>query len=319
MRDWGRLLRLALLPSAVADVAAGVVLGAGSWPAGAGPFLLVAASLFVYHGAMALNDWADRDWDLRVRPDRPIPSGTIPASRALLVAATLLVLAVPLAIGAPLVGQEEPAPLAILVPTATLLAGLFAVAYDLGPRGPRLGPVLLALCRGLNLGSGVLLGYVLAPQGVAGEPVLGILAVVLYAAYVFVVSCLGRLEDGEDDGPLGRLPSRYLGWLGALLVAVGSLPTLRSAFLDGALPEPRSLLPLALGAAGATGLFRLARRAEWSRPEVMAAMGAALRRLLVFTATAALLVEGTSAIVVAGAVLLGYPLSFALRRVFPPS
>ena len=56
MRDWGRLLRVALLPSAVADIAAGVVLGAGVWPAGPGPFLLIAASLAVYHGALVLND-----------------------------------------------------------------------------------------------------------------------------------------------------------------------------------------------------------------------------------------------------------------------
>jgi hypothetical protein len=49
-------------------------------------------------------------------------------------------------------------------------------------------------------------------------------------------------------------------------------------------------------------------------------MGMSLRRLLVFTAAATLLcVPQTRAWIVAGAILAGYPLSFALRRVFPPS
>jgi hypothetical protein len=37
MRTLGRLLRLSLAPSAAADIAAGLVLGAGVWPHGLGP------------------------------------------------------------------------------------------------------------------------------------------------------------------------------------------------------------------------------------------------------------------------------------------
>ena len=66
---WGALLRLSMSPSAAADAAAGVLLGAGTWPAGPAPFLLVAGSLCVYHGGMALNDWADRGHDARTRPE----------------------------------------------------------------------------------------------------------------------------------------------------------------------------------------------------------------------------------------------------------
>ena len=86
----GRLLRLSLAPTALADVAAGTVLGAMTWPDGLGPFQLMLASACVYHGAMALNDWADRAADARTRPGRPIPSGAIAPYTALALAVTLL-------------------------------------------------------------------------------------------------------------------------------------------------------------------------------------------------------------------------------------
>src|SRR5262245_12972329 len=88
----GRLLRISLAPSAAADVAAGTVLAAGAWPAGPRPFALMLASLCVYHGGMALNDWADREADARDGRPRPIPTGAISAGTALLLALVLLVL-----------------------------------------------------------------------------------------------------------------------------------------------------------------------------------------------------------------------------------
>ena len=47
MRAWGRLLRLSLTASALADAAAGLVLGAGAWPSGVAPWVLLAASACV--------------------------------------------------------------------------------------------------------------------------------------------------------------------------------------------------------------------------------------------------------------------------------
>src|SRR5689334_6986324 len=87
---WGRLLRLSLATTAAADVVAGVLFSEHAWPGGLRPWLLVAGSLCVYHGGMALNDWADRVHDARVRPERPIPSGALRAGQALGVALLLL-------------------------------------------------------------------------------------------------------------------------------------------------------------------------------------------------------------------------------------
>jgi len=304
-RAIGQLLRLSLSASALADVAAGIVLGAGAWPGGSSPFLLLAAGLVTYHGGMALNDWADREHDARTRLERPIPSGAVAPDFALALGLALLVLGPALAFsaGGPRVGW-----------LALAVAGL-ALGYDLAPRGAWSGPLLLALCRAGNLATGIVFGLGAAP----GEPAALLvprsswlwLAPAAYGAYVLVVSRLGLLEDREDGEPLGRRPSRLLGSAAALLFG----PTLVAWALSPSYAV-RSGCAL-LGAAAARGLVAEARRAgEWSGPRVAASMGLALRRLLVFTASFAL---AGGEPVAALAILAGYPLSRALRRTFPPS
>lgn len=300
----GRLLRLSLLPSALADVLVGVVLGAGgAWPSGPGAGWLVLASLGIYHGAMALNDWADREEDARVRPDRPLPAGQLSAAGALALGLALVGGGVLCALGAG--------------PPAALWMGLVAAAavgYDLWGRGPLLGPLLLGLCRFGNLGAGLLLaswstGSAPSPQTLA--PAL------LYGAYVFVVSRLGRLEDEEDGRPLGRRPQRFLLTAATLLASVPLLGLL----VEGATPLGAACAA-GLAWPGAWGLAQAARRSEpWTRGAVGASMGLALRRLLVFTGGCALLLvqAGPAPLVVAAVALAGYPASYALRRVFPPS
>src|SRR5690606_29795536 len=77
---FGRLIRVSLFPTAVADVLAGLLVGGGgAFPGVGATSALVGASLLVYHGGLALNDWADREHDARTRPDRPLPSRAIPA------------------------------------------------------------------------------------------------------------------------------------------------------------------------------------------------------------------------------------------------
>lgn len=318
----GRLLRISLAPSAAADVAVGLALGAGGvWLPGAAPFLLIGAALCVYHGAMALNDWADRLGDARTRPERPIPSGAVPP-RAACAGGFALVAA-----GIGLAASATPA----LGAWLAVVAGL-AVLYDLRGRGPVLGPLLLALCRFGNFGLGLT-----APAwlGVEGAPPLPLVPAALYGTYVFFVSRLGRLEDDEDAGPLGGRPRRYLLAGAACLALVPVLPL--APFFSDAIgnvvwPWHSSLggEGVALGALAAAlvawaGAFGLARAAlttrEWTRGAVGACMGMALRRLLVFTAACALLglAWGPAPGIVAALALLGYPVSYGLRKVFPPS
>jgi 4-hydroxybenzoate polyprenyltransferase len=296
MRDWGRLLRLSLLPTAAADVACGLVLGhRGAWPPGIGPWFLLLASMAVYAGSMALNDWADRHKDRQTRPERPLPSGAIVPAAALGAALGLQALG-----------------LAFAVPArATLWVALIAClasGYNLIGRGPWTGPLLLALCRALNMA----LGLVYAQAHGIRPDAMAWFVPCYYGLYVFLISRLGRLEDGEDQDDEGWFARAYLG--GAALVFC--LPVLVS--LGGGMSAVR-LIALLLAGAAASRLVRLALRRLEEPVQVPEAMGAALRLLLVFTAVTALLASGPASLPCAVLILGCYPLSIWLRGVFPPS
>lgn len=306
MLAFARLLRLSLAPSAAADVVVGVLLGhAGRWPGGRTPWLLVGASLLIYHGAMALNDWADRNDDARTRPDRPIPSGAVSAGAARNAGFALPALGVALA-----------ASISWKLALGYFLLAACAVTYDLKGRGPWRGPLLLGLCRGGNLALGMALAWTGTPSGASAAPLLCLAAPALYGTFIVSVSLLGRLEDGEG-GVLDQRPSRYVRAASAALCATPALGLLMT-------PPPTSLAWAACtGLAMASGLWLLNAipKAEWTRRLVGQAMGRALRSTLPFSAALALLHAGESGAArwVALAVLAAVPLSHALRRIMPPS
>lgn len=313
--DVGRLLRLSLAPSAAADALAGLVWAHhGRFPTEARWSWLVVASLGVYHGALALNDWNDREHDARTRPGRPVPAGAI-APRAALATAC-----VALAVGIAAAWYVGPRAGAWMTGVAVL-----AVAYDLVGRGPWIGPVLLGACRAGNLSCATF-----AVVGFARGSLEAFLPAVLYGLYVFLVSRLGRMEDGEDAQPLGARPGQLLRGIAvvpALLAVLLAWPVVAGgahARLDG---DPARLAGLGLGlllvAFTVRGLLRLdAVDTPWTRARVEGAVGACLRRLLVLTALVALASatsEHLDAWIVAAVILAGYPLAHALRRAFPPS
>lgn len=306
MLAFARLLRLSLAPTVAADVIVGVLIGhAGRWPGGGSPWLLVGASLLIYHGAMALNDWADREQDAHTRPGRPIPSGAVSPSAALVLGWAMPAAGVCLA-------ATVSAPLAM---GYGLLAAC-AWVYDLKGRGPWRGPMLLGLCRGGNLALGMALAWsTQEPVACAPTPIL-VAAPLLYATFIGCVSLLGRLEDGQG-GTLGRRPTRFLKGAAA---ALGAIPALGLALS----PAPTAwawaaCAALALGSAA--WLLNAIPSEKWTQELVGQAMGRALRSTLPFTAALAILHAGDSvpARWVALSVLTALPLSHALRRVLPPS
>lgn len=320
---WGRLLRLSLLPTAVADIAAGAVWAQGGYRvSGLGIWMLMLASLCVYHGGMALNDWADRKEDASTRPGRPIPSGEVSPNAALAVGLVLLVLA-------PLLAFRVDR----LCGFAILGVSTCAAAYDFFGRGAWLGPALLALCRAGNLGAGVLLGLRYSDTLVGGsvslQPRLALLPLA-YGAYVFAVSRVGRLEDREEL--LGRRPVPWIVLASVVLLSVAWLPDphvecgpFPSCILVGAkdwhLEGWRApAVATALCTLAAWAPLRLAwTTREWTGELANRATGMLLRRLLVFTAAAAIARGSLDGVLIGAAILAGYPLAFALRKVFPPS
>jgi len=307
VRAIGRLLRLSLAPSALADVAAGIVFAnAGVWPAGGGPFWLMASSACVYHGALALNDWRDREHDARTRPSRPIPSGAVAPGFALALGVSLLLCG-------PLLARQHSDAAALW----SLVLGLLATFYDLAGRGAWLGPALLALCRSANLGLGL---YFARPESAAPiEPAAALIPMALYAMYVLRVSQLGRLEDGEER-VLNSQRARGLVMSAALMLVF--VPLLPPFSAQGA-PWVARGVSMALAWPAAFSLARCAFASRtWSRADVERAMGLALRRLLIFAAALAALAwraPQLDALLVAAAILFGYAISAQLRRVFPPS
>ena len=330
----GRLLRISLAPTAIADVAAGIAISgapSSSWASSA-PWTLIVASLCVYHGGMALNDWADREEDSKVRPDRPIPSGKIPAAGALALSIGLLVL------GPALAWSVSSTSAIVLSAVAVGAAG-----YDLTGRGPWLGPLLLALCRAGNLTTGLLIDVPFDVDRelvqLLGSPLTW--GVFGYGAYVFVVSRLGRLEDNAQrlaDHParprrlllaaaaLLALPAVFILMLGFQSAPQAGWAAYEHGFTSLDPPNVgqqllayRPFLGILIGLGAALQLVRTALgTSEWTPGKVMGAMGMCLRRLLVYTATLAMgLTFGADAVGVL--LLLGYPLSHALRKVSPPS
>lgn len=104
-------------------------------------WLLPAASVLLYSGGMALNDYADRELDAEERPERPIPSGRVAAGTALAVVSGCF--AAGLALAAAGGGRRG---LGVAVP----LVGAI-VLYNTVAKSTPLGPVSMAACRGLDV------------------------------------------------------------------------------------------------------------------------------------------------------------------------
>lgn len=302
-----RLVRVSLFASAIGDPWLGYVLGGGgSWVAALG---IALSSLCVYHGGMALNDWADREVDRRNGRSRPLTRGTLTAGQALGIAIGLLAagLLVPLAFGMP--------PLAL---GCIGLAALAAVLYDLWGRGPVRGPLLLATARGANLAFGAA-----AAGGLAGS---ALFAVGVYALLVFWISRLGRFEDGEAElASAPAAPSQLLQRIAGVLVLGPFLVAVAwYASADGRSAPPATWLAMALAwllVVRHGGLLRrLAGRDRWAPADVERVMGPCLGSLGLFTLAGLLAVATTP---LAGALALAL---FAAQRTgrhlmrhFPPS
>jgi 4-hydroxybenzoate polyprenyltransferase len=156
--DFLRLLRAPNVFTAFADVAMGYLFVHGAFdnvPAFAG---LAAASCSMYLAGMVLNDVFDIEIDRLERPSRPLPSGRISLGFARTLGLSMLVAGVAVAW---LVGYLAEETLASWRPGAVATALAVAIlAYDGGLKKTLFSPVVMGLCRFLN----VLLGMSLLPE-----------------------------------------------------------------------------------------------------------------------------------------------------------
>ena len=244
-RAYIELLRPANVATALADVLAGFAV-AGS----AAPWLL-ASTACLYAGGVVFNDFFDRQLDAVERPERPIPSGRVPASHAAALGSALLAAGILTAY----VATREAGLVAIAITLSVLL-------YDWWGKRQRLfGPVNMGLCRGLNLG----LGMAAMPGVIAAHWPLGLLPVV-YIAGVTVVS------RGEVTGG-----SRGVALAAYALVAVAIIASFGLSLrgLQGATSAPELISTLAALALTAALCWRVLpafwRAAATPEPEVIRA------------------------------------------------
>lgn len=144
------MARPANLPTSAADIVAGASL-AGAFVAIQGsnwsavPWLdflvLLCSSVLLYAAGVILNDVFDLPIDRVERPERPLPSGLIAVKAASLFGASLMFIGVALAfLVHPLAGS-----LALALALAILLYDALAKKHGF------FGPLVMGICRGLNL------------------------------------------------------------------------------------------------------------------------------------------------------------------------
>jgi 4-hydroxybenzoate polyprenyltransferase len=138
-----RLGRVSNLPTTWTNVAAGLVLS-GAAPARQSLLLgLCAAASCSYVGGMYLNDAFDRDYDVRERPERPIPAGEVSAGTVFALGFLLLALGIALVAGI----AFSPSGQGVAPVLAALALAALIVFYDAYHKGNPLSPVVMALNR----------------------------------------------------------------------------------------------------------------------------------------------------------------------------
>lgn len=206
-----QLVRLPNLFTAAADSLAGWWIVAGGLDRPELWLPLVLASVAIYAGGIALNDYVDRAIDAEERPNRPIPSGRVGARFALFLAVGLLGLGWALTVVPALLGGD---------PGPVVVGGLLVscvVGYNTVAKPTRMAPIVMGSCRSLNL----LLGMSLAADR-GGR--VGAVAAVAYGTFVAGVTFLSRSEmtTGRRAGLSLGLALESLGLAGLVAAAIGA-------------------------------------------------------------------------------------------------
>lgn len=222
-----RLGRVSNLPTVITNVLAGCMLSTTEF-SGAVFGGLCAAMVLAYVGGMYLNDAFDREYDARMRPERPIPSGEVSARRVFMLGFAMLALGVLCVLlttsrgsgGTPLAGVSG-----MLALVGTI------VFYDLYHKQNPLSPIVMGACR--------VLVYLTAGLSVSlwppSKPLLWGAAALL--GYLIGLSYAAKQENfGEVKNlwPLAflALPCVSVIWvrdpMSAVLLAISTLWTLYS-------------------------------------------------------------------------------------------
>ncbi len=205
---FARLARPANLPTAAADIFAGIAIGLYAQNVEVLGFLrenvgsvvsLLFSSVFLYAGGVVFNDVFDADLDAVERPERAIPSGLVPLSQAKVWGAVLMVIGVLLAFNCNLLSGA----ISLVLTIAILTYDAYFKQHGF------FGPLNMGICRGLNLLLGMSILSVLSNWWIAVIPVI----------YIFAITMISRGEVHGNN-------KRHIVWAGILYTIVIALITL---------------------------------------------------------------------------------------------
>lgn len=146
LRAYAELLRLSNVPTAVADVWMGMIVATGSLAPPAVSVPLTLASVLLYLGGMAMNDWFDAEHDAINRSTRPIPRGALSLSEARVVSIALLVGGVACS------GIAGWAAKNVFTPSVAIVTVSTIAGYNRWHKlAPSVGLFLMPICRVMNL------------------------------------------------------------------------------------------------------------------------------------------------------------------------
>ncbi|WP_240646574.1 UbiA-like protein EboC [Chitinophaga rhizosphaerae] len=195
-----RLMRPANILTAITDIIAGAAI-VGFFEHGLKDLqsilqlgCLVIATIGLYGGGVVFNDVFDAKLDKVERPERPIPSGVISITEASVLGGYLLVVGILAAFTV----SNFSGWIAVLTAVSALVYDKWAKHHSV------LGPLLMGVCRGLNLSLGMSV-YLVSLQG----DFLWWIAVVP-VAYIAAVTMISRDEvHGGTTTPLMRAAVTY--------------------------------------------------------------------------------------------------------------
>jgi 4-hydroxybenzoate polyprenyltransferase len=153
-----QLFRAPNVFTALADVTMGFLFVRGSLRPLAAFLPLATASALLYTAGMVLNDVYDFEADARQRPERPLPSGRIPLGRAKRLGYEMLLVGIAMGWLGGYAGSAAATGVGWRSGTVATLLAACVLLYDAAIKNTPAGPLLMGMCRLLN----VLLGMSLA-------------------------------------------------------------------------------------------------------------------------------------------------------------
>jgi 4-hydroxybenzoate polyprenyltransferase len=257
IRAWAQLVRVPNTLTACADVLAGYSIAAGPWFAIDGIavslLLMCSASVCLYWAGMVLNDVHDIEADRIQRRKGPLVDGRIDVQTAAIAGWMLLLTGVLLA-GVSSYLLPDPGNTStrnqskwLVVGIGSLLAMVIA-AYDSRLKATLFGPLLMGMCRGLNLLLGISLGWCLVGPRDSDWIVIAV-AVFGHVGFVMGITLAARRESLIDQSSTRLAIAWMISVLGIVAISVCPLWA-RGPLWARDRPlrlDPRSLYPILIG------------------------------------------------------------------------